>query len=123
MNKTKVLDILLLCLEIILPILILIPLVFFSYRMIEGRIQDLANAGNEDYHSGIGLYLFLTHPLLFFWNAPLALIGVIGTRCARKRAACTGQNHHATLFRAITFSAMGSQLLYFVMTLVVMNVK
>lgn len=123
MNKTKVLDILLLCLEIILPILILIPLVFFSYRMIEGRMEDLANVGNEDYHSGIGLYLFLTHPLLFFWNAPLALIGVIGTRCARKRAACTGQKHHVTLFRAITFSAMGSQLLYFVMTLVVMNVK
>ena len=122
MNKTKVLDILLLCLEIILLILILIPLVFFSYRMIEGRMEDLANIGNEDYHSGIGLYLFLTHPLLFFWNAPLALIGAIGTRCARKRAACTGQKYHVTLFRAITFSAMGSQLLYFVMTLIVMNV-
>ncbi|MBO5269728.1 MAG: hypothetical protein J6B77_03010 [Clostridia bacterium] len=123
MNRSRILNVLLLLLEILLLLLILIPLVFFSYRMIEGRIQDLANVGNEDYHSGIGLYLFLTHPLLFFWNAPLALIGVIGTRCARKRAACTGQKHHVTLFRAITFSAMGSQLLYFVMTLVVMNVK
>ena len=41
MKKPKALDILLWCLKIILPILILIPLAFFTYRLIEGHIEEI----------------------------------------------------------------------------------
>ena len=43
MSKDKVKNAVLLCLKIILPILILIPLAFFTYRLIEGHIEDIAN--------------------------------------------------------------------------------
>ena len=54
MKQNKVLDILLLCLKIILPALLLIPLAFFTYRLVECRMDDIANAGVEGYHSGMG---------------------------------------------------------------------
>ena len=83
MKKPKALDILLWCLKIILPILILIPLAFFTYRLIEGHIEDLANVGTEGYHSGMGLYVFASHVVLFAANAVLTIIGARSRRCRR----------------------------------------
>ena len=71
MKKNKALDILLWCLKIILPILILIPLVFLSYRLVEGHLEDLENIGNDGYHSGMGLYIFITGRKMYFCGTAL----------------------------------------------------
>ena len=83
MKKHIVLDILLWCLKIILPILILTVLVFVSYRLVEVHLEDLASRGNEHYCGGTGLYLFASHVLLLGANAVLTLVGVIGLIIAK----------------------------------------
>ena len=122
MRKRKFLDIFLLCLKIILPILILIPLVFFSYRPIEGRIEDIANIGTEGYFSGMGLYIFLSHIVLLGVNVVLLIIGCIGLLISKKYSSSPVQQKNVLAFRYLTFVPIVSQLLYVVINLIVMNI-
>ena len=122
MKKIKFLDIFLLCLKIILPILILIPLVFFSYRLTEGRMSDIANAGNDDYHSGLGLYIFASHTVLFIVNAILAVIGAIGLLIAKKYKTCPVQRQNIIAFRCLAIAPLCSQMLYVLINMIVMSI-
>lgn len=121
-KKDKTLTILLLCLKILLLLLVVIPLVFFSYRLIEGRIEDLENIGNDSYHSGTGLYIFLTHMVLLVVNAVLAVIGVIGFVVANRKRAYATQQKIVRMFLFLTIAPMCSQLLYTIITAVVMHI-
>jgi predicted small integral membrane protein len=122
MKQRKSLDIFLLCLKIILPILLLIPLIFFSYRLIEGRIYDIANIGTEGYHSGIGLYIFLSHFLLLVVNAVLLIISGIGLIIAKKYKATPIHKKNVRAFVWLTLAPIFSQLLYLTVTLITMSI-
>jgi hypothetical protein len=122
MKQRKFLDIFLLCLKIILPILLLIPLIFFSYRLIEGRIYDIANIGTEGYHSGIGLYIFLSHFLLLVVNAVLLIISGIGLIIAKKYKATPIHKKNVRAFVWLTLAPIFSQLLYLGVTLITMSI-
>ena len=122
MKQRKSLDVFLLCLKIILPILLLIPLIFFSYRLIEGRIHDIANIGNEGYHSGIGLYMFLSHIVLLAVNAVLLIISLIGLIIAKKYKASPIQKKNVRAFVWLTLAPIANQLLYLIITMIVMNI-
>lgn len=121
MKKDKILNVLLLSLKIILPIFIIVPLVFFSYRLIEGRLSDIANIGNDDYHSGIGLYIFLSHMVLFAANVILTVIGAIGLLIAKKHKSCPAHKKNVITFRCLALAPIGSQLLYVLINFIVMN--
>ncbi len=122
MKKVKFLDILLLCLKIILPILILIPLAFFSYRLAEGRMSDIANIGNDDYHSGLGLYIFLSHIVLFVANAILTVISTIRLLISKKYKTCPIQRKNIITFRCLTFAPLCSQVLYVLINMIILNI-
>lgn len=122
MKKPKALDILLWCLKIILPILILIPLAFFTYRLIEGHIEDLANVGTDGYHSGMGLYVFASHVVLFAANAVLAIIGAIGLLIAKTHKASPAHKKSVITFRCLALSPLCSQILYVLITIIVLNI-
>lgn len=122
MSKDKVKNAVLLCLKIILPILILIPLVFFTYRLIEGHIQDLAERGTEGYFSGMGLYVFLSHMVLFAANAVLTIIGAIGLLIAKKHKTSSAHKKNLITFRCLALSPLGSQILYVLITIIVLNI-
>jgi hypothetical protein len=122
MKNVKPLDVFLLCLKILLPILILIPLVFFTYRLTEGRMSDIANAGNDDYHSGLGLYIFASHMLLFIANVILAVIGAIGLLIATKYKTCPIQRKNIIAFRCLAIAPLCSQMLYVLINMIVMSI-
>lgn len=122
MKKRKFLDIFLLCLKIILPVLLLIPLVFFSYRLIEGRIEDIANIGVEGYFSGTGLYIFASHILLFVANIVLLILGCIGLLISKKYTSSPIQKKNIKTFLCLTFAPIVSQILYVIICLIVINV-
>jgi hypothetical protein len=122
MKQRKSLDVFLLCLKIILPILLLIPLIFFSYRLIEGHIHDIANIGNEGYHSGIGLYIFLSHIVLLALNAILLVISLIGLVISKKYKASPIQKKNVRAFVWLTLAPIFSQLLYLTVTLITMSI-
>ena len=119
MKQNKVLDILLLCLKIILPALLLIPLAFFTYRLVECRMDDIANAGVEGYHSGMGLYIFASYVLLIAANAVLSLVGGVGLWIAKRY---TATPNHSKIFLCLTLAPMASQVLYTAMIIAVMNI-
>ena len=122
MKKPKALDILLWCLKIILPILILIPLVFLSYRLVAGRLEDLANIGTEGYHSGMGLYIFASHTLLLAANAILTILGCIGLAIAKKYKSSPTQRKNITTFKCLALAPLCSQILYVLITIIVLNI-
>ncbi len=122
MKKVKFLDIFLLCLKIILPIAILIPLVFFSYRLIEGRMSDIANIGNTDYHSGLGLYIFASHIVLFVANAILTVISAVGLFISIKYKTCSVQKKNILTFRCLIFAPLCSQIFYILINVIVMKI-
>ena len=123
MKKPKALDILLWCLKIILPILILIPLVFLSYRLVEGRLEDLSNIGNDGYHSGMGLYIFASHTLLLVANAILTILGCIGLVIAKKYKSSPTQRKNIITFRCLALAPLCSQILYVLINAIVLNVR
>ena len=122
MKKHRVLDIILLILKIILPILIAIPLVFVSYRLIEGRIEDLKNIGNESYHSGLGLYIFASHVLLLAANAILFVLGGAGLIISMQYKSCSNRKRNVKTFIWLTVAPMMSQWLYLLINIIVVNV-
>lgn len=122
MKKSKYLDIFMLCLKIVLPILVLLPLVFFTYRLIEGRINDIANIGTEGYHSGMGLYIFASHIVLFGVNIVLLILGCIGLLISKKYTSSSIQKKNIITFRCLTIAPIVSQLLYVVINIIVMKV-
>ena len=123
MKKLKILEIFLLCIKILLPILIVIPLGFFSYRLVEGRMEDIANIGNESYHSGMGLYVFASNIVLLGANLVLSLIGLSGWIISKKYKSCPIQKKNIVIFRCLTWGPLCSQLLYILINLIVLNVK
>lgn len=85
MKQRKALDVFLLCLKIILPILLLIPLIFFSYQLIDGRIWELSHIENrEPCNPGMALYAIITHIILLGINIVLLIISIIGLIIAKK---------------------------------------
>lgn len=121
MKKYKVLEILLLCMRILLPILILIPLIFLSYQLIKVRMEDLANAGNDSYYAGSAFYIFASHVLLFAVDAVLTLVGGIGWIIAKAYKGSLHQRKHVTAFRCLTFAPVCAHVLYLLINLIVMN--
>ena len=113
----------LLCLKILLPILIVIPLAFFSWRLVETRLEDLANMGNDGYHSGTGLYLFASHILLLGANAVLTAVGCIGLLIAQKHKTSPRQKQNVKAFRCLAIAPAISQVIYVAVNAIVMAIK
>ena len=113
----------LLCLKILLPILIVIPLAFFSWRLVETRLEDLANMGNNGYHSGTGLYLFASHILLLGANAVLTAVGCIGLLIAKKHKTSPRQKQNVKAFRWLAIAPAISQVIYVAVNAIVMAIK
>lgn len=122
MKKGKILDVVLMCLKILLPILIAVPLVFFTYRLVENRISDLQHMGDVHYYSGIGLYIFLSHMVLFAANVILTVIGIIGFIMAKKHTSASAYRRNVMGFRCLALAPLLSQILYVLATLIVTNI-
>ena len=116
MNKKMIIEIVLWAVKLLLLASILFPLIFFSYRMVEGRLSDLANAGDPHYHSGMGLYLFASHAVLFFWNICNSVAAGIGWLLTSKF-----YRKERVWFKILTFAPAVSQVLYLVGNLIVLN--
>ncbi len=122
MKKDKILNILLLCLKIVLPVLLIVPLAFFTYRLIENHIYDLAHRGEQHYCGGIGLYVFASHIVLLVANVILTVIGVIGLVIAKKHKSSPAHKKNVITFSCLALSPFVSQLLYVLITLIVLNI-
>jgi hypothetical protein len=123
MTKRKILDGFLLCMKLLLPVLILLPLVFVSWRLVEVRLEDLANLGNEGYHSGTGLFLFAAHVLLLCTNGVLAGIGGICLFIVWRYKSSPKHRQNVRTFRWLTVAPAISQVLYVVVNILVLRIK
>lgn len=120
MNKEIIKIILRSVLKIALVVLILIPLVFFTYRLVEGHVHDLAAKDDPHYHSGIGLYVFASHVVLLAINAVFTVIIAIGLLITKKRS--KSSMHTKRAFRLLASAPFMSQILYVLITLIVLNI-
>ena len=123
MKKQKTLEILLLCMKIVLPILIVVPLVFFSVKLAGMHMEDLANIGNPSYHSGTGLYVFASHTILFVCNIVLTAIACVCLVTANKNKASPKRKRHLRFFRYLSMAPAVSQILYMVINVIVMRIQ
>lgn len=122
MKKTKVLDVVLLVLKVLIPVVLLATVVFFSYRLIEGHILDLQHRGEESYHSGMGLYVFASHVVLAGVNAIMLIPCIAGLVIAHKHRGTPARDQNVRTFRALIFTPLLSQVLYFWVSLIVLSI-
>ena len=123
MKQRKALDVFLLCLKIILPILLLIPLIFFTYQLIDGRIWELSHIENrEPCNPGMALYAIVTHIILLGINTVLLIISIIGLIIAKKYKASPIHKKNVRAFVWLTLAPITNQLLYLIITMIVMNI-
>lgn len=121
-KKTKVLDVVLLVLKVLIPVVLLAAVVFFSYRLIEGHIFDLQHRGEESYHSGMGLYVFASHVVLACVNAVMLIPCITGLVIAHKHRGTPARDQNVRTFRALIFTPLLSQVLYFWVSLIVLSI-
>lgn len=122
MKKYKALDVLLLCVKILIVIFLLVPFLFCSYQLIRVALEDLANAGSDGYYSGLGLYLFASHVVLFLINAGLTLMSILGLIIAKKYKRSLIQNKNVLDFKRLTFTPLCCEILYILITVIILNV-
>lgn len=123
MKQRKSLDVFLLFLKIILPILLLIPLIFFSYQLIDGRIWELSHIENrEPCNPGMALYAIVTHIILLGINTVLLIISIIGLIIAKKYKASPIHKKNVRAFVWLTLAPVFSQLLYLGVTLITISI-
>ena len=123
MKKEKTFENLLLCMKIALPILIIIPLVFFSVKLAGMHMEDLANIGNTDYHSGTGLFVFLSHTILFVCNVVFTAIACICLVKANKNKASPKRKSHLRYFRYLAMAPAVGQFLYMAINIIIMRIQ
>ncbi len=121
MKKARLPDTFLLFLKIALPILTLIPLVFFSCNLIEGHIDAIAN-DHESHHDGMGFYIFLSHILLAGMNAVLWGLAGVALLISKKYKSTPKHDKNVVAFDRLTVTPILSQILYVIITVVVLNI-
>jgi len=123
MKKQKVFEILMLCVKIALPILVVVPLVYFSVKLAGMHMEDLANVGNPSYHSGTGLYVFASHTILFVCNIILTAIACICLLAANKNKVSPKRKSHLRHFRHLAMTPALSQILYMFINVIIMRIQ
>lgn len=116
MKRNRILDAILLLLKVVLGVLTALPLVYFSYLLVDGHLFDMAHLGEPGYHSGTGLYVFASHLVLLGMNLILVILGILGWVTAAKCKRST------KAFRVLTFAPLGSQAAYAWVTVLVLGI-
>ena len=112
MTRTKIPDILILILKIVLVIALLLPFAFFTFRLVEGRITDLSRAGKPGYFSGYGLYFFLSMFVLLGVNLALLILTGLGLLAAHLHRTSPRREKHIKFFQRMFIFPVVSQILY-----------
>ena len=112
MRKGNIADAVLLCLKILLPILMGAPLLYFSYGLVENRLSDVAHRGEVSYHSGLGLYFFLSAMVLLCVNLLCLVLGILGWVIAHRHRATPRRQRNLITLRALTFAPILCLILY-----------
>ena len=121
MNKVKFFDAVLQLLKVVFSFLILASFLFLTYQLINVKLEDVANAGNDGYHSGTGLYIFASHVAYLYIDVIFFILGVICWLISKIYKSSPNQNKNISSFRFLTFAPLISHLLYLVLNIVVIN--
>ena len=116
------LEILLWILKILIPLAVLLPVVYFSYSLVQGRLEDLANRDTEGYFSGTGLYLFASHILLFAICVGDTLVSAIGLLVASRYRSCPAHVANVRIFRWMLAVPWLTEVFYWLICLIVMQI-
>ncbi len=119
MKENKGLEFILLFLKIALPIAMLIPVIFFSFELVDIRIFDLENAGNSGYHSGYAFYLFASSLILLIVNGVVFLFAGIGLLVACLYKSCPTRKKKIRCSIWLVAAPFLNQLLYFLIPYVI----
>lgn len=119
MKENKGLEFILLFLKIALPIAMLIPVIYFSFELVETRIFDLENAGDSGYYSGYAFYLFVSSLILLMVNGVVFLLAGIGLLVACLYKSCPTRKKKIRCSIWLMVAPFLNQLLYFLISYVI----
>lgn len=123
MRNQKALSIFLRILKILLIVAMILPMIFFSYRLIESRISDIQNAGDEGYHSGYGLLFFLTGLVMLIVNGSVFLVcGITLLLLFLSGRKYQGRPKAMTWFSWFAIAPLANQMLYLLIGIVLARI-
>lgn len=119
MKKVKLIDVFLDALKALFVAVLAVPTLFLIYRLFESRLQDIANIGNDSYHSGFGLLAFLSAIFLAIVGlCVLALIG-ISILITRLSKATQRKQSHTRFFLWMLIAPPSNMILYITSAVVI----
>ena len=116
MKENKLLEFILLFLKIALPIAMIIPVIYFSFDLVEIRIFDLEHAGISGYYSGYGFSLFASSLVLLIMNGVVFLFAGIGLLVAYLYKECPTRKKKIRCSIWLMVAPFLNQLLYFLIS-------
>lgn len=119
MKKRSAIDIVLLVFEILIAVVLVSALVYFSYKTVAVRITDAANAGTEGYFAGYGLMVFACTLIMIPVNLGAFVLSLVGFLIAKFNHGVLYPNKHRRWYLCLMIAPFVSQLVYsFVLPLI-----
>ena len=120
--KRRFIDIFLDILKAVYIAALAVPSAFLFYRATESRIYDIAHIGDESYHSGLGLLVFLS--ILFLIIVGLCVLLLIGLAILMTRLSKTTQRKksHTRFFLWLLLAPPANVFTYVIATLLMFSI-
>lgn len=121
MKSAKALDVTILVFKILVILAVVFSFVatgVFSFRLIQSCYSDWENANTAGYHSGTGLYIFLTLILSSLINVGVVALNSIGMLISALYKRCPERSKNVRFFGLCYIAPGVSQWLYLVVMVV-----
>ncbi len=121
--KNKPLDIVLLIFKILIPLLMIVPLVFFTYLSIVNRIDYLEAIklhGEPPGHYGMAEFLYAL--IIFFINLGIFVISAIGLLIAHLFKTSQKREKHKKYFSWMLLAPIADTVLYCLILVLIVNI-
>ena len=112
MKMRSAIDIVLLIFEILIAVVLVSALVYFSYKTVAVRVTDAANAGAEGYFAGYGLMVFACTVLMIPVGLGAFVLSLVGFLIARYNRAVQFARTHQRCYLCLMIAPFVSQLVY-----------
>lgn len=123
MSKTNAKNVFFNALTIILAIILLAGFIFLSYRLIDCRIEDLSNSGQEHYCGGFAFMAFACTVILASVNLAIFLVLILIYLIYKKSGHASEYPKELSLIKGLMILPFASQTLFAILTVILGRIK
>ena len=123
MSKTTAKNVFFNTLTVLSAIILLASFIFLSYRLVDCRLEDLRNSGQEGYHSGFMFMAFVCTVILAGVNLAVFLVFILIYLIYKKIGFASEYPKKLSTLKALMTLPFASQTLFAILTVIIGIIK